>query len=157
MTEEQERAAVVREALSWVRTPFKWEASIKGVGVDCARIIAASFSNPGVASVDIAKLPRVSPQWFMNCEKAVYIDGVKNMLNAVEYNMQDEIPQPGDVVLAKYGRDWAHGAIVVEWPKVVAAAPGRGVVIWKNIYESPHYMGRELKLFRLSHWHGVAR
>lgn len=144
MTEQEQRAAVVAEALTWVKTPFVWEACVKGVGVDCGRLPAAVFNNAGVKNIDIKKLPKLPAQWFLHRADNSYLDQLRRF--AVEYELQPgQIPQPGDLVVAKHGRDWAHSALVVEWPKVIGAAYGMCVTVWQNIYNSPQYAQRELK------------
>ena len=56
-------------------------------------------------------------------------------------------PEPADIVIAKCGRDWAHCALVIAWPRVIAAACEHVVTVWENIYRSPQYMNRELRFF----------
>jgi cell wall-associated NlpC family hydrolase len=36
---EDERAAVVAEARTWIKTPWRHMADIKGAGVDCAMLL----------------------------------------------------------------------------------------------------------------------
>jgi cell wall-associated NlpC family hydrolase len=143
MTEQEERAAIVAEALTWIGTPFHWEACVKGVGVDCGRFPAAVFNKVGIKNINIKGFPRLSPQWFMHHSDNSYLDQLK--LYAVEYELANRSPQPGDLVVAKYGRDWAHSALVIQWPKVIGAAAGHCVTVWQNIYNSPQYAQRELK------------
>ena len=50
------RADVVAEALTWVGTPFKWQASLKGQGADCAGMIEGVLRNLG--------MPEAASQWF---------------------------------------------------------------------------------------------
>jgi cell wall-associated NlpC family hydrolase len=143
MTEQEERAVVVAEALTWVGTPFKWEAAIKNVGVDCGRFPASVFNATGVKKIDLKTFPHLSAQWFMHRSDNSYLDVIR--LYAVEYDPKERKPQPGDLVVAKHGRDWAHSAMVIEWPKVIGAAFGHCVTVWRNIYTSPQYAQREMK------------
>ncbi len=39
MTEAEQRAAIVKEALTWLGTPFVYGACVKQVGVDCGRFL----------------------------------------------------------------------------------------------------------------------
>jgi cell wall-associated NlpC family hydrolase len=144
MTEPQERDAVVVEALTWVGTPFVWEACIKGVGVDCGRFPAAVFNAVGVKNIDIPNLPHLPSQWFMHHSDDSYLNIIKQY--ATEYELKPgQKPQPGDIVVAKYGRDWAHSALVIQWPKVIGAASGHCVTVWRDIYTSPQYATRQFK------------
>ena len=47
MTHDDERAAVVAEAMTWIGTPWAHMAHLKGVGVDCANLPIAA----GIASL----------------------------------------------------------------------------------------------------------
>lgn len=150
MTEQEKRAVVVKEALTWEKTPFHWEASIKGVGVDCGRFPAMVFNGAGVKKIDLSTFPKLSPQWFLHTSEPLYLNELKKY--SMEYELQfGQIPQPGDIVIARYGRDWAHTAIVVEWPKVVAAAAGFCVTVWQDIFKSPQYAQRKLKYLNPFH------
>ena len=51
-----ERRAIVREARSWVRTPYHPQGDIKGIGVDCGMLWSASLSIPGSAHHSIRGL-----------------------------------------------------------------------------------------------------
>jgi hypothetical protein len=143
----EQRQAVVREALTWLRTPFMYDQCVKGVGVDCGRFLAAVFNNAGVKRIDIAKLPHIPPGWFLHKQKdapSPYLSAI--LTYSVEYNLAPgQIPEVGDIVLAKEARDWAHGAIVVAWPKVIGSAYEHCVTLWENIHTSPQYSHRELK------------
>lgn len=123
MDEHEQRAAVVREALSWVGTPYHHAARVKGAGVDCAMLLAEVFEAAGV-------LGHVEPEpypndWHMHRDEERYLAGVERFAAPVEGP-----PQPGDIVLFKVGRCISHGAIVVLWPQVVHAyVTARAVVL----------------------------
>lgn len=154
MTHPDDRQAVIREARSWRGTPFHWEACIKSTGVDCGRFLAASFNGPGAKQIPIAELPHLSPQWFLHRSDESFLDQIR--LYAVEYRLSADdgwagpvkaVPEAADIVVAKCGRDYAHSALVIEWPRVIAAACDHVVTEWQNIYRSPQYMNRELRFF----------
>ncbi len=164
MTEAEERQAIVKEALTWVGTPFFYGACVKGPkgGVDCGRFPAAVLKAAGVLpNLDLAKLPKLPAKWFLHCSKEML--GPMIAQYAKEYRVAHPgapaqpaqaatleakvMPEPGDIVAAKYGKDLAHCAIVVAWPKVVAAACESVVCVWQNIFTSPQYMHRPLRFF----------
>jgi cell wall-associated NlpC family hydrolase len=147
MNEHQQRARAVEAALAWKDTPFAWGACLKGVGVDCGRILASVANEAGAAKIDLASLPVPPPDWFRHREARFYIDLVKQYAGEYSVPADKAKPEPGDIVLAKFGHDWAHGAIVIEWPKVIAAIYGNRVAVWNSIFRSPHFVGRELKYF----------
>lgn len=145
-TEAQARAAVIAEALTWERTEFMWEAAIKGTGVDCGRFLAASFNGAGVKKIDIAAFKRIPADWFMHKKDdapSPFLEQIEQY--AVRYELaKGQIPQPADLVVAKCGHDWAHSAIVIAWPKIIGAAFGHCVTVWRDIRRSPQFMNRQL-------------
>jgi hypothetical protein len=59
-----ERAQVVDEAMTWLRTPFASRAQIKGAGVDCANLLVAAF-----ASVERVTIPDYPSDWFLHSDR----------------------------------------------------------------------------------------
>jgi cell wall-associated NlpC family hydrolase len=105
--ESLERAVVVAEAKTWLGTPFRDQADVKGGGVDCAMLLVRVFVDTGiVAPLD----PRPYPtQWHLH-------QGEERFLNVIE-RFGAEVnrdPIPGDVVVYQFGRCYAHGAVVIE-------------------------------------------
>jgi cell wall-associated NlpC family hydrolase len=119
MTEHEQRQAVITEALSWERTPHHNGASIKGHGVDCGRYPVAVYSACGlIPAIDI---PRYSHQFHLHSD----VEWYKSIVEA--HGSLVENPLPGDFALYKIGRIYSHGAIVVEWPRIIHAWIGIGV------------------------------
>jgi len=98
------RAAVVAEARSWIGTPYHLGADVKGAGVDCAMILVRVFCDLGlVAPFD----PRpYSNDWHLHRSEEVYLRLLLERAHEVAS------PEPGDVVLFRYGRCYSHGGIV---------------------------------------------
>ena len=69
------------------------------------------------------EVPFYSPDWHLHRGAERYLDGL--MLYAREI---EGPPQPGDALLFKFGRCFAHGAIVVAWPRLIHAWHNAGVV-----------------------------
>ena len=122
MTEQDERASVVAEALSWQTTPYHHRGRVKGAGVDCLTLLAEVFAGAGLLPrIDIPHYPK---DWMHHRDAERYLEGL------LQYAIEIETPpQPGDIVLWKFGRCFSHGAIVIEWPMVVHACAGRNVSI----------------------------
>lgn len=115
------RAAVIAEAVSWIGTPYHHMARVKGAGVDCATFLVEVFERAGmIGHVD---LPFYPPDWHLHRSEERYLFGVAGRAA--------EIPGPpraADVALFRYGRCFAHGAIVVGWPRLIHAFVGAGVI-----------------------------
>lgn len=123
-TEKAERERVVAVARTWLRTPYHDCAHVKGSGVDCAYLLKCVFEEAGIESpIDI---PAYSPQWFLHRSEELYMDRVLERSVQIE----EAAAQPGDLVLYKFGRCFAHGAIIVDpgWPAIIHAYKQAGCV-----------------------------
>lgn len=122
MDEAEQRAAVVAEALTWLRTPYHHHARIKGAGVDCAQLPAAVYEAVGL-------IPHVAPDyvrdWHLHRSEERYVTWVEKFARRIS----DAAAAPGDFILWKWGRTYSHGAIVVDPPQVVHAWIGQGVTL----------------------------
>lgn len=115
MAEAEERAAVIAAARTWLGTPFHDGAELKGVGVDCAHLLSAAYFEAGL--IPAQEIAHYSPQWMLHNDVERFEDHVLKFAHEIEGP-----PKPGDVVLYKIGRLYAHGAIVVAWPTLIIHA-----------------------------------
>lgn len=154
MIEFRQREAVVAEARSWIGTPYHHAARLKGVGVDCAQIIAAVFENAGV--VPPIPIPRYPPDWHLNRSAERYMGIVLQHGREIAGP-----PQPGDIILLRFGRCFSHGGIVTDWPLMVHAwMPAHRVLEvdysrdaqLTHIGERGPDLGRERPRRFFSHW-----
>lgn len=124
MTESVERAAVVAAARSFIGTPYRSNAKLKGVGVDCATLIALAFTEAGVRPP--IEVGHYSDQWHLHSDVPLYEQAIADHGGKLV-----EVPQPGDIVLYFQGRQFAHGAIITGTEPlrmIHAYAPSRCVV-----------------------------
>lgn len=121
MTETEQRQRVVSEARSWIGTPYHLNAQIKKVGVDCGTFLAAIFEGAGL--IEHADLGSFKPDFHLHRSDEVYRAGLEKYCSPVTCE-----PQPGDILLYRFGRIASHGAVVTEWPRLIHAAAGVGVV-----------------------------
>jgi cell wall-associated NlpC family hydrolase len=105
--EAQQRAAVVAEAKTWLGTPFRNCADVKGAGVDCAMLLIRVFADTGViAHFD----PRpYAFQWHMHHDEEKFLRIVEKLGREVS-----RAPIAGDVIVYKFGRCFSHGALVID-------------------------------------------
>jgi cell wall-associated NlpC family hydrolase len=123
MTPAEQRAAVVAEALSWLGTPWRHQARVRGAGVDCANLVIAAYHNAGVIEdIQPGNYPR---DWHIHRDEERFLAFVPTF--AREIGETDVAP--GDLVLFKIGRVFSHGAIVVAWPQGVHADVKAGTVV----------------------------
>lgn len=103
-SEIAQRAAVVAEARSWIGTPYHNCADIKGVGVDCGMLLVRVF-------VDCGLCPPFDPRpypidWHLHRSEERYLGFL------FDRSAEAAEPQPGDVMVLRYGRCYSHGGIV---------------------------------------------
>ena len=166
----KERLAIVGEAKSWIGTPFLHARNVKGAGGDCQSIITNPF---GVVFNRVIEVPAYSSQWHLHAGedgdvRELYIDTLlKNNcieIRGVDWEVEpydenlyvDAAVEPGDIVLARMGRTYCHGGIVINWPDIIQAESkvcGRGSVQLANADASWYMSGRPKKFFSWKNWH----
>jgi cell wall-associated NlpC family hydrolase len=90
--------------------------------VDCGQLIAAVFHEAGL--IDNAEIASYPPDWMCHRDEERFRAEVERFAETVE-----RAPVAGDIVLFRWGRSLAHGAIVVGWPLIIHAQIGRGVIL----------------------------
>ena len=138
------RPAVVSAARAWLGTPYHHAADVKGAGVDCAMILIRVFADLGLIE-DFDPRP-YTRDWFLHRDEERYMSHLLARARKVD------APLPGDVMLFKIGRCFAHGGIVtVAEPLTVvhAFAPSR-CVVEDVIRQSPDLAEKPHRFF--SYW-----
>ena len=132
LTIEERRAAVVAEAMSWRGTPYHTGARVKGKngGVDCLTFLAGVFEAAGEAPH--LEIPHYPPDWHLHQGAEHYLEGKDATPGILHFCTEvpgppERVPQPGDIVMFKFGHCFAHGAIVTAWPEVIHAYGNRPV------------------------------
>lgn len=108
---------VVSEGMSWIGTPFRDCADIKGKsgGVDCAMLLVRTFVDTGVLKpFDPRPYP---PQWHMSHSEERFLGWIEERLGGVRVDR----PRLGDVVVYHFGRCYSHGALVINSREIVHA------------------------------------
>lgn len=119
MTENEQRLNVVRVARKWIGTPYLSNAMVLGAGVDCAMLLIGVYREAGLIPLDLD--PRPYPaQWHLHQDEERYKNIVSQLASPVEAPPNRD-PLPGDVVLFKVGRLFAHGGIITKWPNIIHA------------------------------------
>lgn len=147
MLSEKQRGQIVTEAVSWLGTPYKGWARLKGKrgGADCGQFLYGVFLGCGLMP-EIADLPKdYSLQVAKHRASRDYRDLVERFFR--------EIPEaearPGDLVLYKIGLAFAHGAVIVEWPNFIIQAEERHGVSGAHGSKSPLFRHTERLFYTL--------
>lgn len=109
------REDVVREAVSWTGTRFHDCSGIKGVGTDCAHLIIRVYAAVGLIE-DFS--PSYKPQWFQHRDEPRFLQELESR-GAHRIDIEEALP--GDVLMYKFGRHAAHGALVIDASSVIHA------------------------------------
>lgn len=134
---------VVKEAETWLDTPFHDKAAIKGAGVDCGYFPFAVYRNCDLIR-DSFKMPDYSPQFWCHRGDEIYLRGLQDA-------GFKEVPGPrrGDLVVSLYGRVYSHGAIIVDWPRIIHANPDAKRVKYDSAEVYRLYCDKPKKYFTL--------
>ena len=137
---DAQRQAVLAAAKDWLGTPFHHEAMVKGTGVDCGMFLIAVYREAGL--IPAFTVEHYSYQWHLHRTREWYLEYLRQFGR--------EIPEaeagPGDVVIWKLGRVFSHAAIILNWPQIIHAVNGQGVVL-DNVNCTFGLMGRPRRFF----------
>jgi cell wall-associated NlpC family hydrolase len=119
--EKELRDKIVVEALSWLRTPYHVSGELKGVGVDCERLLTKVYSDLGL--IEYFPPVKYSPDFLFHRSEEFYLNGIEE--RAYKSTKYDK----GNIILYKMGRVVSHSAIIVDYPTIIHAASGKGCIL----------------------------
>lgn len=125
------RAAFVNEAMTWIGTPFRDCADVKGPAgaVDCAMMLTRCAVDTGlIASFDPRPYP---PRWHLHRDEERFVNFITDQLGASETRQ----PRIGDVAVFRFGRTYSHGAVLAGCGEVVHAYGAAGFVLLSRLDE----------------------
>jgi NlpC/P60 family putative phage cell wall peptidase len=115
MPETSLRTAIVAEARSWIGTPYRHQASLKGVGCDCLGLVRGVWRNCIGAEPEAP--PPYAPDWAeARGEEALATAGERHLIAVA-----CDAFEAGDVLLFR----WRDGCVA----KHAAIASGEGTMI----------------------------
>lgn len=122
MGSEALRLAVLAEAKTWLDTPWRHNEAVKGQGVDCGQLPLSVYRSIGLIGHD--PVDDYPVDWALHQDHERYLEIV------LRYCVPVDTPQPGDIVVFKFGRSFSHGAIALDYPLIIHALRGEqaGVV-----------------------------
>ncbi len=117
-------------ARTWKGTPYRHRGAIRGVGVDCARILIEVYAEAGlIERFDPGKYTR---DWHLHRNEERYLATIESFCgealrsdDSMNAWLNDGYkPLTGDILVWRVGRTFSHSAIVTDWPNVIhASAP----------------------------------
>jgi len=123
MSNPQTRAAVLRCADSWRDTPYRHQASVKGVGTDCLGLIRGIWRE--LYGEEPEAPPAYTPDWAEE-------NGEETLLEAaLRWLLPIETPQAGDALLFRMaaGAPCKHIGLMAANGRLLHAYWGKSVVI----------------------------
>ncbi len=104
--EAEQRRRAVREARSWVGTPYHPQGDVKGTGVDCGMLLVRVFVDSFLC--DPFDPRPYADDWYLHRSEERYLGFIFDRTKEVAAAL------PGDVMVFRYGRCYAHGGIVTK-------------------------------------------
>lgn len=145
MLTTDQRDVIVKEAKTWIKTPYRGHTCVKGVGTDCGQLLYGVFHAVGL--LPEIELPKdYSLQVAKHRASTEYIGVVDKYF--------EEIPEsevlPGDLVVYKLGLAYAHAAIVIRWPDYIIQAEAVHGVSGAHATKTPlfKHAGRTFRTLR---------
>ncbi len=128
--------AIIAEARSWLGTPWRHQASVKGVGCDCAGLVRGVGNRLGLMD---CREGTPGTAEFAGYGRA---PEPKRMIRALDRFMDRRggVPQSGDVLLMRFDRDPQHLAILTDEGTIVHALSSAGRVVEHRL--SPGWRAR---------------
>ena len=114
---------LVHEIKSWLNTPYHSSAKIKGIGVDCGQLLIAVYEKVGLLKQGECNPGYYSTEWHLHRSEEKYLKWVEKFCVKVNPPYQ-----PGDIALFQFGRCISHGAMVIDYPLLIHAYIGYGVI-----------------------------
>jgi NlpC/P60 family putative phage cell wall peptidase len=129
--EQEQRAAVIAEARSWMGTPWRHRANVKGQAVDCAMLMRECFVRTGVlAPFEVPPYPK---SWFMHRQEEWLLEWV---LKLGGRELPLEKATPGDLLMYKYGHCYGHLGLLVAPQRIIHAYARNGQVIETETFDT---------------------
>jgi NlpC/P60 family putative phage cell wall peptidase len=109
MTEAGMRERVTAEALTWLGTPYRHQASLKGVGCDCLGLVRGVWR--ALYGTEPEMMPAYTPDWAEACGEETLAAAAGRHMTAIAIDAAG----PGDVLLFRWRANLPakHAGIIV--------------------------------------------
>jgi NlpC/P60 family putative phage cell wall peptidase len=117
------QSLIVAEARAWIGTPYRHQASLKGVGCDCLGLVRGVWR--AVMGAEPERAPPYAPDWAEAAGRETLTEAAGRHMTRVPLNEF----APGDVLLFRWRAEMPakHAAIVTGSDKMVHAHDGAAV------------------------------
>jgi NlpC/P60 family putative phage cell wall peptidase len=141
------REHVVSVARSWIGTPYRLGARVKGAGCDCATLLLEVYRECGLVGDE--QLGVFAGDWWLHTTEEKYLLRLlRHAFKVAEtVAVRSTKAEPGVIVLTRAGgsRVFNHGGIVTAWPRVIHT--GSGGVEEIDASRHPMWAGHVITIF----------
>ena len=121
------RNQIIATAYDWLDTPYHHHALVKGVGVDCAKLVAACALGAGLTDEDtVNTMPNYPVQWHLHNREEKLLETIE-AYGCVRKDKANTLP--GDIVTFQFGRTTSHLGIMVNETQFIHARYDIGKVV----------------------------
>lgn len=121
----QQRDAIITEARTWIGTPYHHGACLKGVGVDCGRLLEGIAKALGLLDPAWKPAPYSPEHHFHRTEE--FYRGLLEDLGCLPVAWEQIAP--GVIITFRLGRVMSHSGIMMPGEQLVHAVHGHGVIL----------------------------
>jgi NlpC/P60 family putative phage cell wall peptidase len=135
------RSAIVSEARAWIGTPYRHQASLKGVGCDCLGLVRGIWR--ALVGAEPEPMPPYAPDWAEATQReALAAAGFRHFAPVALASIES-----GDVILFRWraGLPAKHAAVVTAPSRMVHSHSGAAVA---EVAISPWWRRRLAYAFR---------
>lgn len=118
---------LIKEALTWIDTPYHHLARLKGVGVDCAQLMAAIYESVSNTKINIETY---SVEWHLHNRQELMCDTLESF-GCIRIDVADA--KPGDILAFKFGRVNSHLGMLVQDDQFIHANMTAGKVLINSL------------------------
>lgn len=117
------REAIVAAARGWIGTPYRHQASLKGIGCDCLGLLRGIWAE--TTGTALPPVPAYTPDWAEAARRETFAEGARRHLTEIALHEARE----GDLVLFRWRAHLPakHAAILSAPDRMIHAQEGAEV------------------------------
>ena len=105
------RTEIIQSAITWLDTPYHHHARLKGIGVDCAQLVAGVAYEVDLLNDEaISLIPNYPTQWHLHNREEKLLEALESF-GCTQKSKEDTLP--GDIICFQFGRTTSHLGIMI--------------------------------------------
>ena len=94
---------------SWLPTPFRHHAGLKGKGCDCIHFVMRVYEEAGIVKWRKKLIPDYPPDWHLHNTRELLSEGLQREMKIQKVPLDNL--KNGDIILSHYGKAASHASI----------------------------------------------